>query len=153
MGHAQVWRINAPDVISETIDGETIILHLGNGFYFSVGGCGPTVWSLLSTSVPVDQVREQISAQFDVGGADIDAELDRFIDDLESEGLIVSTEGSLAATAPTMEAVAQKAAFVAPTVEKFTDMEDLLLLDPVHEVSPEKGWPHAAPTAVSGPGA
>jgi hypothetical protein len=26
--------------------------------------------------------------------------------------------------------------------ERFTDMGDLLLLDPVHDVEDEKGWPH-----------
>jgi len=26
-------------------------------------------------------------------------------------------------------------------VEKYTDMQDLVLLDPVHEVD-ERGWPH-----------
>jgi hypothetical protein len=35
--------------------------------------------------------------------------------------------------------------FESPTLAKFTDMEDLLLLDPVHEVSPDQGWPHPAP--------
>jgi hypothetical protein len=31
------------------------------------------------------------------------------------------------------------------TLEEFTDLEDILGLDPIHEVDPEKGWPHAAP--------
>jgi hypothetical protein len=26
-------------------------------------------------------------------------------------------------------------------VESFTDMADLILLDPVHDVDPDKGWP------------
>jgi hypothetical protein len=32
------------------------------------------------------------------------------------------------------------AAFVAPVLHKHTDMQDLLLLDPIHEVD-ETGWP------------
>ncbi len=149
MGRAQTWRINSPDVISETIDGETIILHLGSGFYFSVTGCGPTVWSLLSTSVPVAATRAAIEERFAVDGVDLDAELDRFIGELAAEQLIVPADDASAAAAPAAEP-GDKAAFVAPTVEKFTDMEDLLLLDPVHEVSPDKGWPHAAPAATPG---
>jgi hypothetical protein len=38
----------------------------------------------------------------------------------------------------------EPAAFEPPLLEKFTDMEDLLLLDPVHEVD-GRGWPHPAP--------
>ena len=35
-----------------------------------------------------------------------------------------------------------------PALERFTDMEDLLLLDPVHDVE-EMGWPHVNPNAAS----
>ena len=38
--------------------------------------------------------------------------------------------------------------FVPPTLEKYTDMQDLVLLDPVHEVD-ERGWPHAQAAAQS----
>ena len=48
---------------------------------------------------------------------------------------------------PTGEAAAQpaysngqRAPFVAPVLQKHTDMQDLLLLDPIHEVD-ETGWP------------
>jgi hypothetical protein len=34
--------------------------------------------------------------------------------------------------------------FGQPVLEKFTDMADLLLLDPIHEVG-EAGWPQRAP--------
>jgi len=36
--------------------------------------------------------------------------------------------------------------FVKPILQKYTDMADLLLLDPIHEVG-EQGWPHPAPRA------
>ncbi len=34
--------------------------------------------------------------------------------------------------------------FTNPVLEKFTDMADLLLLDPIHEVD-ESGWPNKPP--------
>jgi hypothetical protein len=34
-------------------------------------------------------------------------------------------------------------AFEPPLLEKFDDLQDLILLDPVHEVLEEEGWPHA----------
>ena len=36
--------------------------------------------------------------------------------------------------------------FEAPRLEKYTDMQDLVLLDPVHEVD-EQGWPQQRPEA------
>jgi len=38
---------------------------------------------------------------------------------------------------------AQAATMTAPALESFGDMQDLLLLDPVHEVDEEMGWPKA----------
>ena len=39
-------RINAPHVVHETIDGETILIHLGTGAYYSLEGVGAHVWGL-----------------------------------------------------------------------------------------------------------
>ncbi len=137
----QFWRVNAPDVISETIDGETIILHLGNGFYFSVGGCGPQAWQMLSGATAVDDVVAALDAAHDTAGVDVRAEVERFVEELTAEGLLVPADsGAGNPEAPEMRG----GRFEAPTLSKFTDMEDLLLLDPVHEVSPQQGWPFAA---------
>lgn len=144
MSH-EYWRVNAPDVISETIDGETIILHLGNGFYFSAGGCGPLLWEMLSTSVPVADVVDAVAAGFDCAGVDVRGEVERFIGELTAEGLLVPAEAAGGAA----RAVDGGGAFEPATLSKFTDMEDLLLLDPVHEVSPQQGWPHAAPQTAA----
>jgi hypothetical protein len=148
MTREQCWRVNAPDVISETIDGETIILHLGNGFYFSVGGCGPEAWRMLSTSAAFGEVVASLESVYEANGTDVAAEVERFVSELTDESLLVPAE----AVAPQEGAVGGRASehrpFEPPTLAKFTDMEDLLLLDPVHEVSPQQGWPHAAPEST-----
>jgi hypothetical protein len=137
----QYWRANAPDVISETIDGETIILHLGNGFYFSAGGAGALVWRLLSQSVSVTDTVSHLSQAYDVSGEDVPGVVAEFTEQLAAEGLLVPAG---AAGAIPQAVTESSAPWVAPTLAKFTDMEDLLLLDPVHEVSPQQGWPYVA---------
>jgi hypothetical protein len=139
----QVWRANAPDVISETIEGETIILHLGNGFYFSAGGAGALAWQLLSESVPVSRTAELVASAYQSAGVDVAAAVEGFVEELRGEGLLVPAE----AGTPASEGAAPAGAplpWAPPTLSKFTDMEDLLLLDPVHEVSPQQGWPYVA---------
>ena len=49
-----------------------------------------------------------------------------------------SIENAFAEAGPAPES------YEAPAVHKYTDMENLLLLDPIHEVEEEAGWPHAA---------
>ena len=41
-----------------------------------------------------------------------------------------------------LPALAAKKPYTAPAVQKYDDLEDLLLLDPIHEVD-EAGWPVA----------
>ena len=146
MSNEQAWRVNAPDVISETIDGETIILHLGNGFYFSAGGSGPVAWQMLSESATMAQTVSAIKARYETSGIDVESELDRFVRELTTEELLIpapATGGELSAASAPVDA-SNRLPFESPTIAKFTDMEDLLLLDPVHEVSPDQGWPHPA---------
>ena len=38
-------RVNGPDVMHETIDGEVIVINLTSGNYYSVRGVGADIWS------------------------------------------------------------------------------------------------------------
>jgi hypothetical protein len=61
--------------------------------------------------------------------------------ELEREGLIRPAERP----AERLNAsTGQSRQFVPPVLERYDDMEDLLLLDPVHDVDAQ-GWPQPAP--------
>lgn len=53
MNSASQFRINAPTVISETIDGEAIIINLDTGAYYSLRETGAAVWQLIDKARPV----------------------------------------------------------------------------------------------------
>ncbi len=74
--------------------------------------------------------------------------------ELGREGLVERSEGAGESVAPDPAAARgnghqDSLAFEAPKLEKFTDMQDLVLLDPVHEVD-DVGWPAARPDAAKG---
>jgi Coenzyme PQQ synthesis protein D (PqqD) len=145
------YRVNAPHVIAETIGGETIIVHLSTGCYFSLGGSAPAIWEQLAVGIPVDEVRQQLSGRYDADDAELEAAVARIVDELQREELIVAEAGEngappAATSAP--DAPAERAPFEQPTLSKFTDMQDIILLDPVHEVD-ARGWPHADPANAS----
>jgi hypothetical protein len=77
----------------------------------------------------------------------MERDLGELIRALEAEQLIATrsaTEAPLVLEAPTAgaEAAGEKEAYRPPQFECFTDMGDLLLLDPVHEAEDDRGWPH-----------
>jgi len=148
-------RVNAPQVIHESIDGEVIIINLASGNYYSTKGSGAEGWGVIEQSPGLTSrdLADALAAHFHVTSTDIEEPVAAFVSELTAEGLVV--EAAEAAVVPVAPVVANGAShdFAAPLLEKYTDMQDLVLLDPVHEVD-ETGWPQPRPeTAVGGPGA
>jgi len=125
----RAYRIKQPQVISETIDGETIIINLESGHYFSLNKTGGEIW---------ESIREG-KAMENTGHPSVQ----QFLDHLEREGLVASenSESDAAQTFPEDPNTASAIlTFEKPLLQKYEDMQDLLLLDPIHDVD-ETGWP------------
>lgn len=137
------YRINSPGVIHETIDDEVVIINLDKGHYYSLDGCGARIWSALIAGEPV----ERVCGGFAGDAAEIDAGVRALAAELEREELIVAADGAAAPGAPVDAAVAEPPlAYAAVQLQRYSDMEELLLLDPIHEVD-QQGWPHPDPAA------
>jgi antitoxin (DNA-binding transcriptional repressor) of toxin-antitoxin stability system len=137
------YRINSPQVINETIDGEEIMINLATGSYYSLDRVGGDVWALLEASVPVDDIVAELGRRYDAGEDDIRRGVADLLQRLSEEELVVPSPngGPVGRASPAAPTPATRPPFRAPRLEKFTDMQDLILLDPVHEVD-SRGWPH-----------
>lgn len=142
------YRVNNPQVINETIDGEAIMINLATGAYYSLDRVGGDVWTVLEQGAGVDDVVAFLQQKYEGPADDMATGVQALLDQLAAEELIVATDEA-AGAAPTAGDTGTKAPFSAPRLDKFTDMQDLILLDPVHEVD-SRGWPHtaAAPDAA-----
>jgi len=140
MSHA--IQVNRPAIIDETIDDEVVVVDLHGGSYYSIRDSGVAVWHSLIEPTTPDRVIARIADQFGRPEEDVRPAIASFIEELREHGLIRDAEAPVADQAAS--ATAPSADFQPPQLERFTDMEDLLMLDPVHDVD-ERGWPHAAP--------
>jgi hypothetical protein len=136
------YCVNEPSVISEVIDGETIVLNFESGHYYSFNPTASEIWMRVCAGHPVAAATECVARRFAGDPATIQSEVAAFVRRLEQEQLIrPATAGApSAATATGTPSDPVVAAFASPDFEKFTDMEELLLLDPIHEVG-DSGWP------------
>jgi hypothetical protein len=144
------FRLDHERVVHETIDGETILVQLETGNYYSLRGTAGETWKLLESGLSIDGAVAEIQSRYeDVDRTLIDGGVRALADELVRERLLepcVPANGAAAASgsvaldppAPT---------FAAPTLEKYTDMQGFLLLDPIHE-SDSTGWPHPKPEAT-----
>ena len=134
------WEINAPAVSGEIIDGEAIILHLPHGHYFSTEGSGALIWAGVEQRLPAAAIGRALAQHYNLDEEAAQAAVDTFLAklaelDLVRPGVADATDGELAYPQAST-------AYGAPHIAVYTDMEDLLLLDPVHDVD-AAGWPAA----------
>jgi hypothetical protein len=74
----------------------------------------------------------------------IEESLKELLTILQKEGLVeVTSTKRTVSKSPQPISTGEKLKFVSPVLEKFSDLQELLLLDPIHEVD-EEGWPHKA---------
>lgn len=146
MSSTTTYAITKPEIIREQFDEEVVIVDLDTGSYYSLSGAGGEVWSAIENKTPVAGIAQQLIAAYDAQPDEIEASLGRLLGELEVEGLITpQSDGDAVeqALAPTDESQA-KSPWQAPILQKFTDMQALLLLDPIHEVD-SAGWPQPKP--------
>jgi hypothetical protein len=138
----------AEDIVSEEIDGEVIIVNLRNGNYYSLSQSATVIWAGIQEHATVERLQDHLQRRYTGETGSMGRDLAELIQALEAEQLIALrsvSEAPGAGEAPPADAGAagEKEAYRPPLFERFTDMGDLLLLDPVHEAEEEKGWPHA----------
>jgi hypothetical protein len=140
------YGINAPRVVFQTIDNETIIIDFDNGAYYSAEGIGAEIWEGIADHLSPEQIIQAVRQRYSGSAQEIQAGIGQFIDTLQRESLILPLEGKLAQPRAVGEkgtaSAGSRPAFLPPKLRKYTDMQDLLLLDPIHEVDPQ-GWPIA----------
>jgi Coenzyme PQQ synthesis protein D (PqqD) len=136
-------HVNRPDVIHETIDGEVVVINLTTGAYYSLSDTAGEIWGLLHAGVANETVATALLRRYDGALDELAPVVDRFVAELCADQLLVPDDdvrSGVAAGGDPSDVL--RGPFKAPRLEKFTDMEHLITLDPVHEVDPERGWPN-----------
>jgi len=142
--------VNGPNVIHDTIDGETVVINLISGRYYSLQHTGAEIWGLIEKGTTVEGVIRFMTKRYSSVEVDVARVVAQFLQKLQEENLI-RVDGSnqsgprpVADTSSAAGSPVQAPVFVMPVLQVYSDLEDILLLDPIHEVD-EEGWPVAKP--------
>jgi hypothetical protein len=140
-------RVNSPKVIHEIIDGEAVIVNLDSGNYYSLDRVGAEVWAHIEKGAPLHEIIEDISHRYEGEQKEIEKAIYHLVNEMQQENLIIMDESEKSesetefGTQDKTEPRKERQSFEAPVLYKYNDMQDLLLLDPIHEVD-ETGWPN-----------
>ena len=142
------FRIKGPRIIHETIDGEAVIVNLDTGYYYSLDKVSADIWNLIEANASFGEILEVITSRYDTTGADPAGAITPLLDQLREEGLITTDAsgrpGDHATPLPPHAPRETRPPFEVPLLHKYSDMEELLLLDPIHDVD-DSGWPNKNP--------
>jgi hypothetical protein len=140
-----VWIVNRPSVVSEVIDGELVVMNLATGNYFSSSGTGAELWACLEGGMSADGLAATLVARHAISAECAAADVAAFLERLRAESLVREcSDGGAIAASP---APASSGRYEAPQMHVYSDMRDLLMLDPIHDVA-EEGWPSRPPEDI-----
>jgi hypothetical protein len=139
----QRFRIDAENVVHETVDGEVIAIDLANGSYYSLSGSGPAIWEQLAAGGEEEEIGVALAARFDGDPTAIRSEVAALLEKLVESSLVVAVDGAGAPPSTALNGSGEKLPFEPAKLERYTDMKDYFLLDPIHEVD-AAGWPRPA---------
>ncbi|HTU12071.1 MAG TPA: PqqD family protein [Allosphingosinicella sp.] len=141
------YAVNRPFVVSDTIEGETVILHHGTGRYFDTAEIGTFIWRELDRGRSPRSVAVALAVSTRIDGETATDAVGTFLGELVANEL-VSARSAEDSFEPEPPPTAAPASFSVPTLGIHTDLADMLLLDPIHDVGPT-GWPRRPETAPS----
>lgn len=141
MNAAERFRVNSPSVVWEDFEGEVVIVNLETGQYFSTRDVGSEIWRRLAGGATRSAVEHALVALYDVEAGALAASLSTFVAELQAHALLLPEADGGPVESAVEPAAPAKRTYLPPTLEAYSDMQDLLLLDPIHEVD-ESGWPN-----------
>jgi len=136
------FRPNAPHVTSERFDDEVVIVNFESGKYHSLQGTAASLWRFVEQGATVGEIVRETLVRYDGERPAIEEAVFAFLADLRNEDLAVPADGPAAAAGEPRGPEGPRTTFVPPVLATFSDMQELLWLDPIHEVD-DAGWPVA----------
>jgi len=138
--------IDRVSVIYEEVDGEVIVIHKSAGIYYSLRDTARDVWQLIACGKSFDEMVDLFAADSQTSREEIFESVVKFITLLKRENLVVPASPCASANGVPRHngtvfssGLSLSGIFREPLLEKFENMREYMLADPIHE-SDALGW-------------
>lgn len=75
-------------VLSQEVNGETVLLDLGSEFYFGLDATGTRIWQLLKSGLSIEEVIGTMLDEYEVEREKLKADLNELLGNLSDAGLV-----------------------------------------------------------------
>ena len=137
---ANAYRFNRDTFAFECFDEEVVVLDLVEGVYYAFGGAAVVAWPYIIAQHPEPVIAFTLAKSYGVRLDELTRDLTEFVERLVSEKILLAAPEDIAELdRPRLDSLGEYEGFI---FERHAEMEDLLTLDPIHDVDPERGWPN-----------
>jgi len=122
------YRPCGENLASTIIDGDAVLVNLATGVYYSLDGAAGAAWEMIEKGRSVAAIAQLLSARYETTAEQALADVGNLVLRLLDENLIAQVETQPPAGAEPV--VEQRLPYRTPELAMYTDMADLLALDP-----------------------
>ena len=130
------YQLNHPPCIQEVLQEDAVVIDLDTGTYHNLREFSATIWSLIIDAQPLSHIISSIDAS-DANKSLFTICLQDFVQTLLAKKLIRLCDTANDKAIDVM-VLPDNYSLVC---ESYTDMQEMLLLDPIHDVDDTLGWP------------
>ena len=80
--------IISPQVLSQEVDGETVLLDLRSDFYFGLDEVGTRVWQLLQSGLSLQELIDRMAVEYEVRRETLEADVGELLNKLLDAQLV-----------------------------------------------------------------
>ena len=145
------YQIDRSRIIFEQFEDETVLVNAETGYYYSLSNTGSEVLRLLEEGCSTADLPTILFDNSEEGHQRRSI-VAKFVDRLADERIIMARASDYASQISEKPGPALHGAgidYAPPVLERFDDVRDLLLIDPIHQVDQEYGWPKRTGNANS----
>lgn len=133
-----MYKLNEEKMFFDVAENQAIVINFTSGIYYGTSTLGSVVLErLLNGNAPADILKAL--QKLDGCPDAMEEMLTAFIEQLKEAEILISGETKDGGAEPVpAEALADGFELA---LDEFTEVQDLILADPVHDVDVEQGWP------------
>ncbi len=138
MESTRAFRLRDADVSAERLNGDVIAVNLKTGAYFTLSGPAADVWTAFTSGAPTPACLEALDEAYSITVPR--EQIEGLLAECEEHGLI-AVVAATSGRAPGLPNDYERMSWTRPVLEVFDDLQDLILVDPIHDTS-TLGWPN-----------
>jgi hypothetical protein len=121
--------VNTDEIAAEVVEGEAVLINLSNGTYYTMDNVGAVVWSMIERCYSMEEMGERLAKAYGVDRESVLRDLSELARDLLEQGLVVVATDT-AHEGGEIDLSTEGSSYATPTLIRYTDMAEVLALDP-----------------------